>query len=74
MARADGAPLWALRATLDLATIGVYVEPTAAQPVAAFAKLLESGAIAAGQTTVLVLTGSGLKATARIAELLGAEA
>ena len=57
-------------ATLDLAAMGVYVEPTAAQAAAALAKLLASGAIAPGQTTVLVLTGSGLKATAGIADLL----
>jgi threonine synthase len=61
-------------ATLDLAHIGIYVEPTAAQVAAAFAKLLQSGAISAAQRTVLVLTGSGLKATPRIAELLGSEA
>jgi threonine synthase len=59
------------RATLDLARIGVYVEPTSAQAAAAFARLLADGAITSGQTTVLVLTGSGLKATPRIAELLG---
>jgi len=58
-------------ATLALARIGVYVEPTAAQPAAAFARLLAAGTITPGQTTVLVLTGSGLKATPRIAELLG---
>lgn len=58
-------------ATLDLARIGVYVEPTAAQPAAAFAKLLATGTITPAETTVLVLTGSGLKATPRIAELLG---
>lgn len=58
-------------ATLELAGMGVYVEPTSAQAAAAFGKLLESGAITPEQTTVLVLTGSGLKATPRIAELLG---
>jgi threonine synthase len=58
-------------ATLRLAGIGVYVEPTAAQAAGAFAKLLAAGTIAAEQTTVLVLTGTGLKATPRIAELLG---
>ncbi|HEY0183938.1 MAG TPA: pyridoxal-phosphate dependent enzyme [Rhodopila sp.] len=59
------------KATLDLARIGIYVEPTSAQAAAAFAKLLETGTITPEQTTVLVLTGSGLKATPRIAELLG---
>ena len=58
-------------ATLDLARIGVYVEPTAAQPSAAFAKLLAAGRIAPQETTVLVLTGSGLKATPLLAGLLG---
>ncbi len=59
------------RATLELAAMGIYVEPTAAQPAAAFGKLLASGVVTREQTTVLVLTGSGLKATPRIAELLG---
>ena len=58
-------------ATLDLARIGIYVEPTSAQASAAFRKLLAAGAITPEQTTVLVLTGSGLKTTTRIAELLG---
>jgi threonine synthase len=58
-------------ATLDLARQGFYVEPTCAQAAAAFARLLASGAIAPGQTTVIVLTGTGIKATPRIAEMLG---
>jgi len=56
---------------LDLARIGIYVEPTSAQVVAAFGKLLAAGTVRPDQTTVLVLTGSGLKATPRIADLLG---
>ncbi len=59
------------RATLDLARIGIYVEPTSAQAAAAFGKLLETGTITPEQTTVLVMTGTGLKATPRIAELMG---
>jgi threonine synthase len=58
-------------ATLDLARIGIYVEPTCAQAAAAFGKLLETGTITPEQTTVLMMTGTGLKATPRIAELLG---
>ena len=58
-------------ATLMLARMGVYVEPTCAQAAAAFEKLLATGTITAEQTTVLVMTGTGLKATPRIAELLG---
>ncbi|HUN40957.1 MAG TPA: threonine synthase [Acetobacteraceae bacterium] len=57
-------------ALFALARIGLYVEPTGAQAVGAFAKLLAAGTIAPEQTTVLVLTGSGLKATPRIADLL----
>jgi threonine synthase len=58
-------------ATLELARGGIYVEPTCAQAAAAFGKLLRTGTITAEQTTVLVMTGTGLKATPRIAELLG---
>jgi threonine synthase len=58
-------------ATLGLARAGIYVEPTSAQAAAAFGKLLETGTITPEQTTVLVMTGTGLKATPRIADLLG---
>lgn len=58
-------------ATLDLAGQGIYVEPTSAQAAAAFTHLLDAGTIRASDTTVLVLTGTGIKATPRIAELLG---
>ncbi|HUZ62560.1 MAG TPA: pyridoxal-phosphate dependent enzyme, partial [Acetobacteraceae bacterium] len=60
-----------MQATRDLAAIGLYVEPTSAQVAAAFARLLQAGTIAPEETTVLVLTGSGLKATPRIADMLG---
>ncbi len=58
-------------ATLDLARTGIYVEPTSAQVAAAFGKLLATGTVTPEQTTVLVLTGAGLKATSRIAALMG---
>ncbi|MCO6417529.1 pyridoxal-phosphate dependent enzyme [Siccirubricoccus sp. KC 17139] len=58
-------------ATRDLALSGIYVEPTSAQAAAAFAKLLQAGTINPEEKTVVVLTGSGLKATPRIAELMG---
>lgn len=58
-------------AALSLAREGVYVEPTCAQAVAALGKLAASGAMRAGETVVVVLTGTGLKATPRYAELLG---
>lgn len=58
-------------ATLDLARTGIYVEPTCAQAAAAFTRLLAAGTIRADETTVVVLTGTGLKSTPRIAEMLG---
>lgn len=58
-------------AALTLARGGVYVEPTCAQAAAAFQRLLASGAIRAEETTVVVLTGTGLKSTQRYAEMMG---
>ena len=55
----------------DLAGTGVYVEPTSAQVAAGLAHLLAEGVIRPDETTVLVMTGSGLKATSRIAEQMG---
>ena len=60
-------------AALMLARRGVYVEPTCAQAAAAFGKLLAARKIAASESTVIVLTGTGLKATPRYAEMLGVE-
>jgi threonine synthase len=54
----------------DLARKGLYVEPTSAAGAAGLTKLLASGAIKPNETTVLVLTGTGLKASERIGELL----
>lgn len=53
-----------------LARRGCYVEPTSAAAAAGLTKLLDSGAIRPAETTVLVLTGSGLKASEKIGELL----
>ena len=58
-------------ASLALARGGVYVEPTCAQAAAAFSRLIAAGRIAARETTVVVLTGTGLKSTPRYAEMLG---
>ena len=57
-------------ATLALARQGVLVEPTCAQATAALERLLASGAIGRSQTTVAVLTGSGLKAAPAFERLL----
>jgi threonine synthase len=57
-------------ALAGLGRLGLFVEPTAATGAAAFAFLLKQGTIHAEETTVVVLTGDGLKATDKIAELL----
>lgn len=54
-----------------LGRIGLFVEPTAATAGAALSLLLRDGTVRADQTTIVVLTGHGLKATDKIAELLG---
>jgi threonine synthase len=59
------------QALFDLARTGVYVEPTSAQVVAGYESLLGEGKIESGETTVLVMTGSGLKATSLIAGQMG---
>jgi threonine synthase len=51
--------------------MGLYVEPTCAQAGAAYHQLLEAGTITADQTTVVILTGTGVKATQTVAKMLG---
>ncbi|WP_159349262.1 threonine synthase [Roseomonas harenae] len=58
-------------AALSLARQGLYVEPTCAQAVAALGKLVAEGQVRPGEKVVVILTGTGLKATPRYAELLG---
>ncbi len=53
-----------------LAHMGLYVEPTSAAAAAGLTQLLASGAIRRDEQTVVVLTGSGLKSSGRIGELL----
>jgi threonine synthase len=53
-----------------LGRLGLFVEPTAATAAAALTNLLRDGTITPEDTTVVVLTGHGLKATERIGELL----
>lgn len=55
----------------ELARTGLYIEPTCASAAAALTKLLDAGAVRPEETTVVVLTGTGLKATQRIGELMG---
>ncbi len=59
-------------ATLQLARSGLYAEPTSAVAAAGLSALLREGAIGSEETSVVVLTGSGLKATQRLGELIEA--
>ncbi len=54
-----------------LGHLGLFVEPTAATGAAALSLLLRDGTIRTDETTVVILTGHGLKATDKVAELLG---
>jgi threonine synthase len=58
------------QAVEELGRCGAYAEPTGAVSAAALPQLMESGVIAADRRAVLVLTGSGLKATDRVANYL----
>jgi threonine synthase len=57
-------------ACMGLAASGLYVEPTSATTAAALSQLLRQKAISARQRTVLVMTGTGIKATQRVSDLL----
>ena len=59
-----------IRALEGLARMGLYVEPTSAATAAGLSRLLAAGDIRDGETTVVVLTGSGLKSSGQIGELL----
>ncbi|MFM9940828.1 MAG: threonine synthase [Hyphomicrobiaceae bacterium] len=60
-----------IAATLELPTsTGLYAEPTCAMAAAAVSKLRTAGTIRDGEVTVVLLTGTGLKATQRVSELL----
>jgi len=58
----------------ELARRGLYVEPTSAVAAAGLTRLIADGSIRAHERTVLVLTGSGLKASAITGELLNLSA
>ncbi|MFB6462738.1 threonine synthase [Bradyrhizobium tunisiense] len=53
-----------------LARQGLFSEPTSASAAAALDKLSATGAIKANETTVAVLTGTGLKAATTVADLV----
>ena len=57
-------------ALIRLGRLGLYVEPTSATVGAALSRLLADGTIRRGEQTVAVITGHGLKAADKIAELI----
>jgi threonine synthase len=59
-----------VEALRGLARLGLYVEPTSAVAAAGLTRLLDAGVIRPQEYTVLVLTGSGLKASATVGEVL----
>ncbi|MEV3872642.1 threonine synthase [Streptomyces sp. NPDC049906] len=58
------------RAVRDLAARGLYAEPTSAVAAAAVETFRARGAVRDGETVVVVLTGSGLKASGAMAGLV----
>lgn len=58
-------------ALMELAGTGLYAEPTCATAAAALTKLQAQGVIKPEETTIVLLTGTGLKATQKVGELLG---
>lgn len=57
-------------ATRELAARGLYAEPTSSIVVPAIREFLRRGSLRTGETTVVVLTGSALKAADTIGRLL----
>ena len=53
------------------AKAGFYVEPTTAATIAGALRLQKEGVIGTGETTVVILTGHGLKATDKIGQTMG---
>jgi threonine synthase len=54
-----------------LARQGLFAEPTSASGAAALERLAGAGAIKPNEITVVILTGTGLKAASTVADLVG---
>jgi threonine synthase len=61
------------RAVRDLAARGLYAEPTSSVAAAALDRFLADGTIRPGETTVVVLTGGGLKSAETMAAVFAEE-
>lgn len=57
-------------AMLDLAREGLFIEPSGAVTLAGLRRLVRAGHVAAGESVVCVLTGSGFKDFERIVEMV----
>jgi threonine synthase len=57
-----------------LARQGLFVEPTSASAAAALDRLIGAGTIKASESTVVLITGTGMKAATMIADLLQQDA
>ena len=53
-----------------LARQGLFAEPTSASAAAALEKLSSAGFVKANEITIVILTGTGLKAASTVAELV----
>src|SRR5882757_2511756 len=61
-----------IAALKKLARTGLFVEPTSASAAAAIDVLKERGAIRSTERTVVIITGTGIKAAGSITDILGA--
>lgn len=59
--------------TRELNRRGLYAEPTAATPAAALPRLIEDGIVDPAGRTVMILTGTGAKASEAMAKVLAGE-
>src|SRR4029077_16751206 len=59
------------RGLRELGRRGLFVEPTSATAIVALSHLIATGTIRRDQTTIVILTGNGLKAAPVIGDLLG---
>lgn len=57
----------------ELCARGLFVEPTSAVAAAVYTNLLKRGLVKRGESTVVLLTGSGLKAAGTVADLLSGQ-
>nr|WP_267313825.1 pyridoxal-phosphate dependent enzyme [Limnobaculum xujianqingii] len=57
------------QAVIKLTSMGLYAEPTSATAAAAIDEFMRRGVIKPGETTVVILTGSGLKASGGMSDI-----